>query len=319
MDAKTPARGFLYGGLASCLAESMTMPLDVLKVRMQLQGEQKKQIYGSTWQALVQIKKKEGASAFFKGIKPAVLRQGSYGTLRIGLYAPMKTQFGVVDHCDGMLWRKVCAGMLAGSVAAFVCTPFDVIKVRMQADGMRLDAPPSYRGVSHAFSSICEFEGVRGLYTGVAPTTIRAAVVAGSELVSYDEIKLRILRASRAQLSSSETNPYHSLQLLNFHEDGFSLHLVSALAAGLLATIASSPFDVVKSRIMSQPLNPVTGQGLWYKGMTDCWLKSFRSEGVFFMWSGFWPNYFNKGPTVALFFILYERLNIVGDWMLDGP
>ena len=41
--------------------------------------------------------------------------------------------------------------------------------------------------------------------------------------------------------------------------------------------MASSPFDVVKSRVMGQPLNP-DGTGKLYSGMVDCFIKSSASE-----------------------------------------
>ena len=36
--------------------------------------------------------------------------------------------------------------------------------------------------------------------------------------------------------------------------------------------MASSPFDVVKSRVMGQPLHP-DGTGKLYSGMVDCFIK----------------------------------------------
>jgi hypothetical protein len=339
------------------------MPLDVLKVRMQLQGEQGKRQYRSLRSAAVEIARSEGVAAFFKGLRPALLRQATYGTLRIGFYAPAKRAMGAPSDEEILLSdarlggdglrRKLAAGMLSGSLAAFVCNPTDLIKVRMQADGMRARGPsaavsPSYRGVWHAAAEIVRREGWLGLYTGVGPTTYRAAVVAAAELVSYDEVKLHFMmraippssealggstgslgtngahvrasgRTADARATGTMENTawrtafFRAYGLLGFHNDGVALHAVSGLVSGLMATVASSPFDVIKSRVMSQPLCPNTGRGLWYSGMVDCWVKCVRREGAFFMWRGFFPNYLNKGPTVVLFFLLYEQVRLFGD------
>lgn len=358
MDAKTPFRGFVYGGLASCLAESCMMPLDVLKVRMQLQGEQGQRVYRHVGDAAIKIGRTEGWSAFFKGLKPAILRQATYGSLRVGLYGPTKQMLGVSsnevhlrrrvsnsgtvqDSTETNVFRKVLAGILSGSLAAFICNPTDLIKVRMQADGMRSSSTgstiPSYRGVFHAASTILRKEGLRGVYTGVGPTTTRAAVVAAAELVTYDEVKLYFLRKSllpetenlienislrrekRKYITSDGVvlGPireflYKTYGTLGLHQDGTPLHIASGLVAGLTATAACSPFDVIKSRVMSQPLNK-QGRGLWYSSMFDCWAKCLKTEGIVFMWRGFWPSYLSKGPTVVLFFILYEKIRILGD------
>ena len=132
MDASTVTRGYIYGGVASCLSEAVMHPMDVVKVRMQLQGEHNVVIcllfvcfasffspscldyqtiepsslltyhlqrqYKNTFHAFSRIWKTEGPIALYKGFKPAVLRQATYGTFRIGLYAPMKRFFGVHDE-----------------------------------------------------------------------------------------------------------------------------------------------------------------------------------------------------------------------------
>jgi hypothetical protein len=46
------------------------------------------------------------------------------------------------------------------------------------------------------------------------------------------------------------------------------------VASGFFCAITSSPFDVVKSRVMGQPVGP-NGKGLYYSGMIDCFVKVF--------------------------------------------
>lgn len=305
MDAKTPLRSVLYGGCASILAEVATIPVDVLKVRMQLQGESgHERQYKNTLDAVLKISRQEGPMAFTKGLGPAVLRQMTYGSLRFGFYATFKEALGVVKNStEPALLRKLAAAGMSGGTSAFMCNPLDLIKVRMQADGMRSSGlhrteGPRYRGVLSATVSIVRKEGFLGLYTGVAPTTARATVVAAAEIASYDEIKCAFLRQG-------------------FIAEGMKLHFATAMLSGFLATAASSPFDVVRARIMSQPLDK-SGVGLWYRGTIDCFAQSYQVEGVRFAWQGFWPNYMCKGPTVVLLFLLYEQIQRHGDRFLDG-
>lgn len=311
MDTKTPLRGILYGGSASCIAEALTIPVDVLKVRMQLQGGSGAQrLYHSSADAVAKIARDEGLLAFTKGIKPAVLRQMTYGSLRFGLYPRFKEAFGVVrQSMDSQLFRKLGAAAVSGACAAFVCSPLDLIKVRMQADGMRCGCmqadgmrpsveAPRYRGVHHVAATVLRQQGVLGLWTGVMPTTYRAAVVAAAEIGSYDEVKSALLRHGLAR-------------------EGVKLHFATAMCSGFIATAASSPFDVVKARVMSQPRAP-SGAGMLYSGPWDCFAKSFQAEGLRFAYRGFWPNYMCKGPTVVLLFLIYEQVQALGDRWLDG-
>lgn len=294
-------RGFVYGGLASAVAEAVTMPIDVLKVRMQLQGEGgSARQYRNTADAAVKILRSEGSLAFWKGLKPAVLRQLTYGSLRFGLYAHCRELYGVpVNSMQAVPVRKALAAMTAGGVSAFICTPIDLVKVRMQAEGMPGHAPlPRYRGIGDAFKSVVRQEGLLGLYKGVGPTTLRAAAVAAAEMASYDEVKLLILRRK-------------------WFADGVPLHLATGVLSGLIASVVSSPFDVVKSRLMSQPFDQ-RGVGLHYAGMLDCFAKSWQAEGFRFAFKGFLPICMNKCPTVVLLFVLYEQVKKHGDRWLDS-
>eukprot|EP00472_Partenskyella_glossopodia_P008895 CAMPEP_0197526566 /NCGR_PEP_ID=MMETSP1318-20131121/18247_1 /TAXON_ID=552666 /ORGANISM="Partenskyella glossopodia, Strain RCC365" /LENGTH=274 /DNA_ID=CAMNT_0043080779 /DNA_START=5 /DNA_END=829 /DNA_ORIENTATION=- len=274
------------------------MPLDVIKVRMQIQGTGGLTVFATSYQAAAHLWTNEGLLAFWTGTSPAILRQATYGTLRVGLYVRAKSAFGVEENSiEPFPLRKMLAGIVSGSFAAAMCNPTDLIKVRMQSSRLPGSSIPHYQNVFHAASSIVKEGGWIGLYRGVGPTTGRAAVVAAAELGSYDEIKM-FLRRRGAQ-------------------EGVPLHLGTAALAGLCATAASSPFDVVKSRVMSQPVN-ARGEGIRYSGMIDCIQKSFRNEGIRFMWRGFFANYLNKGPTVVLFFALYEQVQYRLDLLLDG-
>lgn len=48
---------------------------------------------------------------------------------------------------------------------------------------------PRYRSIFSAFSEIYRAEGLSGLYRGVSPTTIRAALVTAGQLSTYDHTK----------------------------------------------------------------------------------------------------------------------------------
>eukprot|EP00928_Gymnodinium_smaydae_P099560 TRINITY_DN9538_c0_g2_i1.p1 TRINITY_DN9538_c0_g2~~TRINITY_DN9538_c0_g2_i1.p1 ORF type:complete len:295 (-),score=26.23 TRINITY_DN9538_c0_g2_i1:193-1077(-) len=278
MNAKHPFRSVIYGGLASAAADAATTPFDVLKVRMQLQGEVGSQReYRNALDAVVKIARSEGPLAFFKGVQPTVVRQLSYGSLRFGLYAEFKSLFGVpLDSSQASPLRKSFAGMASGGLAAVVCNPIDLIKVRMQADGMRpiQSAPPSYTGIVDAARSIVRHEGALGLYKGVVPTGVRASVVCAAEIAGYDEIKCVVMRQG-------------------WMSEGIFLHFSVAMLSGLLSSAVSSPFDVVKSRVMSQTFN-ASGEGTRYSGMLDCFRKSIQAEGWSFAWKGFLPCYLSR-------------------------
>ena len=45
---------------------------------------------------------------------PSLMREGSYSTIRLGAYEPLKVYFGATDPAHTPLWKKICAGAISG-------------------------------------------------------------------------------------------------------------------------------------------------------------------------------------------------------------
>ena len=100
----------------------------------------------------------EGALAFYKGICPAVMREASYASLRIGLYSPIKSVIGA-DQPDASSLRRFAAGALAGLIGCFAGNPFDMLKTRMMAyEGTEA------RGLGTFAKEIFQHNGIPGFY-----------------------------------------------------------------------------------------------------------------------------------------------------------
>lgn len=99
------AAEYIIGGVSSMVAEVTTLPFDVIKVRMQLD---KGLTFYETCRNLI---KEGGISALFIGLQPALLRQVFYGTIRYGLYPPVKKYLsgGHFDY-DNLVLNHLLAG-----------------------------------------------------------------------------------------------------------------------------------------------------------------------------------------------------------------
>jgi len=243
----------------------------------------------------VRIFKFEGITALYSGLTPAILRQFFYGGLRTGLYEPLKELLNgfqketVKDKVA--FYKKVVAGALAGAISAGVCTPTDVIKIRMQAGS---SFRKRYDTTFEAIMTIIREEGIRGLYKGTMPTSQRAAVIACTELSIYDESKLWIHKKG-------------------WIRDGFPTHLVASLLCGLVATFLASPIDFIKTNLQAQPIDPRTGKGVYYSSSFDCLIKTVKNEGILALWRGVWPHYLRRGPHLVVTFGVLEQLRYYGD------
>ncbi|KAN0014479.1 hypothetical protein ACTFIU_000797 [Dictyostelium citrinum] len=278
---------FLFGGLSCMGAAVVSNPVDVLKTRFQIHGEGIDSKSLGLVNGTIKIIKNEGISAMYKGLSPSLLREATYSTLRMGGYDVIKNYF-IDSNGKTNLLSKVTSGAVSGALGACITSPTDLIKVRMQASSKGV----KYESISSAFKEIIAREGIKGLWKGVGPTTQRAALLTASQIPSYDHIKHMILDHGIIKV------------------DGLQVHIVSSIFAGLIASITTSPVDLVKTRIMNQPFDS-NGVGLIYKSSFDCFKKTFQNEGISGLYKGFLPNWFRIGPHTIVTFILYEYLRKV--------
>ncbi|CAH8337269.1 unnamed protein product [Eruca vesicaria subsp. sativa] len=305
-------KGFAEGGIASIVAGCSTHPLDLIKVRMQLQGESapvqtnlRPALAFQTSSSLhapppprvgiigigSRIIRQEGTRALFSGVSATVLRQTLYSTTRMGLYDILKTKWTDPETKSIPLTRKLAAGFIAGGIGAAVGNPADVAMVRMQADGrLPLADRRNYKSVLDAIAQMVRGEGVTSLWRGSSMTINRAMLVTASQLATYDSVKETILENGLLR-------------------DGLGTHVTSSFAAGFVASVASNPVDVIKTRVMNMKV--VAGKEPPYKGAVDCALKTVRAEGIMALYKGFWPTVSRQAPFTVILFVTLEQVKKV--------
>lgn len=309
-------KGFVEGGVASIVAGCSTHPLDLIKVRMQLQGESAPAVQ-TLRPALafhttaahtghihiptppppprvgpisvgVRIVQQEGVAALFSGVSATVLRQTLYSTTRMGLYDMMKQKWSDPKTNSMPLTKKIGAGLIAGGIGAAVGNPADVAMVRMQADG-RLPAAQrrNYKSVVDAITQMTKNEGITSLWRGSSLTVNRAMLVTASQLASYDQFKETLLEKK-------------------IMKDGLGTHVTASFAAGFVAAVASNPVDVLKTRMMNMKVEP--GMAPPYAGALDCAMKTIKAEGPMALYKGFIPTISRQGPFTVVLFVTLEQV-----------
>lgn len=283
-------------GLSNMCGAFVTNPVNVAKVRMQLDGalsSSQERVYGTFLSSIWRIGRNEGLTGLWRGTAAALLREASYSSIRMGLYEPFKLVLGGDDPAHTPLWIKVTAGATAGIIGSAVANPTDVVMVRMQARSLKAPlggAHPewNYRGPLQAFASIARTEGIYGLYRGLGPTVQRAALLNAAQAPSYDHAK-------------------HALLNLGILEEGVLCHLISSTIAGLAVAVVASPVDLIRTRIMQQAVHP-NGQGVLYSSTLDCFLKTLHLEGPSGLYKGFIPVWMRIAPHTIVTFFVFEQL-----------
>lgn len=83
--------------------------------------------------------------------------------------------------------------------------------------------------------------------------------------------------------------------------------LGASATAGFTAALFSLPFDLIKSRLMAQKPDPLTGE-MPYKGVVDCTMKIARTEGLRGFFSGFSAYYGRCAPHAMIILLSIESI-----------
>ncbi|KAJ5776659.1 uncharacterized protein N7511_001670 [Penicillium nucicola] len=266
-----------FGGSASCMAVLVSHPLDLLKVRMQMEPGGVK---AGTFASCARIVREEGLLALYNGLSAGFMRQLTYGSVRIGLYETLKDE----ARANSIPVSPPVLGLLAG-ISGFVGAIFgnasDIGNIRMQNDG---SLPPhlrrNYRHVFDAWGQIRRLEGWRAFGQGLWPNAFRCGLMTSCQLASYDSFR---------ELLSKTTG-------IDGNNPG--LQVSASFLAALVATTLCSPIDVIKTQLMGSSEK----QGVWQviKGLT-------ATEGARWIFRGWAPSFVRLGPQTVATLVMLEQ------------
>jgi hypothetical protein len=280
---------FVIGGLSGMGASAATHPIDLLKVRMQLAGESpsgdptapKVKRVGMIRSGIT-IASNEGLRALYKGLSASLLRQATYTTTRFGLYDYFRENITKGQSAFPFHQKLICS-MAAGAGGALVGSPADVVMVRMQADGrLPVEQRRAYKNVFDGLYRMVREEGLLSMFNGCGPNVVRGLIMTAGQLASYDQAKQMMIQSG-------------------VFDDNITTHFGASLFAALVACTFTSPVDVVKTRVMNS-------KGA-YSGTIDCFVKTFKNEGIWAFYKGYIPYFLRLGPHTILTFVFVEQLN----------
>lgn len=156
----------------------------------------------------------------------------------------------------------------------------------MQADSTLPEAERrNYKNVFDAFRRVISEEGATSLWSGAAPTILRAMALNVAMLVTYDEAKERLTKSF---------GKGHDKAIL------FSASMLSACAT----STASLPFDNIKTKL--QKMKRLPDGTIPYSGFIDCAMKTAAREGITGFWAGLPTYYFRVGPHAIITLLAAE-------------
>ncbi|XP_070812363.1 solute carrier family 25 member 34 [Pituophis catenifer annectens] len=301
----SPPVDFVLGAAACCMACVFTNPLEVVKTRLQLQGELRSRgsyprHYRGVLQAMVAVSQADGLRGLQKGLAAGLLYQGLMNGVRFGSYSHAE-DIGLTQHPGGTL----AAGAVAGALGAFVGSPAYLVKTHLQAQSAAAVAvghQHNHKSISGAFEAIYKRQGLLGLWRGVSGAVPRVTVGSSVQLATFASAREWVARQQW------------------FKEGSWMVALAGGMISSVAVAVAMTPFDVVSTRLYNQPVDEA-GRGKHYRGFFDCVVRVSGKEGVLALYKGFGPVYLRLGPHTVLSLLFWDELRriTIGSRPPDDP
>ncbi|BFZ22432.1 hypothetical protein BsWGS_25470 [Bradybaena similaris] len=167
------------GGTAGASQVVFTNPLEIVKIRLQVAGE----LGGTAKVSAISVIRDLGFFGLYKGSKACFLRDIPFSAIYFPAYAHAKKLMADENgyNSPGTL---LLSATLAGMPAAFIPTPADVIKTRLQVAARK--GQTTYTGVIDCARKIMHEEGFGAFWKGGPARVFRSSPQFGVTLLTYE-------------------------------------------------------------------------------------------------------------------------------------
>lgn len=292
-------RPFLFAGVSTMAAAACVQPIDCLKVRIQIFGEEAglrgEKPDRNPLRAARYLWRTEGIKAFYRGLGSGQLRQAVYGTSRLGVYKYLAERQQRINIAEGRpdssisFSQKIIYSLISGFCGSVLGNPIDLSMVRFQSNmTLPIEYRRNYRHVFHAIYTIGKEEGVPVLWRG------------------FTAFALRVMAATCAQIIAFEETKTFTNRLRGIEKDDFLSRVYGVLVGGVSVTAACLPFDNIKMKM--QKMVTADGKAL-YSSVFDCMVKTIQREGILGPWIGFSSFYLYAAPHTMISFMIMDYLH----------
>ncbi|KAJ3340118.1 hypothetical protein HDU93_007343 [Gonapodya sp. JEL0774] len=230
-----------------------------------------------------------GIRGLWRGLGPNLVGVIPARSIYFGVYGTSKATLAELNGREES-WVHMLSAAVAGATSATITSPIWLVKTRMQlqSGGQRL-----YRNSFHCFQTVVRNEGIRGLYKGTSASYLGISE-STIQFVVYEWLKK--LYRDRRRRESRAASTFSSLQ------DWVDSFVVAATAK-LLASAATYPHEVVRTRMREQPPD---GTHSKYKGLVQTFKTVYREESFRGLYGGMSTHLIRVVPNAAIMFTFYE-------------
>ncbi|KAM0260493.1 hypothetical protein ACHAQJ_002726 [Trichoderma viride] len=295
------------GAIAGLFSRFIIAPLDVVKIRLQLQPYslsdplaplREAPAYRGTVYTIKHILRHEGLTGLWKGNVPAELLYVCYSAVQFTTYrsATVLLQTALPQRLPDSVETFV-AGAVSGAAATGVTYPLDLLRTRFAAQGRHR----IYTSLRSAVWDIKRDEGFRGFFRGLGPALAQIIPFMGIFFASYEGLRLR---------------------LGHLHLPWGSDDATAGMVASVIAKTAIFPLDLVRKRIQVQ--GPTRSKYVYndipvYTSAGRALQMIYQREGLRGLYKGLPISLVKAAPASAITLWTYERsLRLLMSFDKDG-
>ena len=130
--------------------------------------------------------------SFYRGALPTLIGIVPYAGLSFFTFETLKRLYLDREQASPPVVLRLAFGAVAGLVGQTSSYPLDIVRRRMQTEGLVKGSHFSYRSISSSLQHIWRTEGLRGLFKGVSMNWIKGPLVVTISFNMY-EFTLRII------------------------------------------------------------------------------------------------------------------------------
>ncbi|KAK3325605.1 mitochondrial carrier domain-containing protein [Apodospora peruviana] len=279
-------KGFVAGVFSGIAKLSVGHPFDTIKVRLQTTNASH---FSGPLACVTATLRNEGVRGLYKGATPPLVGWMFMDSVMLGsltVYRRLLHQNLFPSRESLPSYGHGLAGILAGATVSFIAAPVEHVKARLQIQYASNKAERLYKGPIDCLSKIYRHHGVAGIYHGLSATLLFRSFFF-FWWGSYDVLS-RWMRDNTAM----------SAPAVNFWAGGLSAQVF---------WLTSYPSDVVKQRIMTDPLGGGLGDGTRkFLRWKDAAVAVYRESGPRGYWRGFLPCFMRAFPANAMALLAFE-------------
>lgn len=247
-----------------------------------------------TFQGLSKIARNEGIMTLYRGLSVTLLMAVPSNIVYFSGYEYLRDNSPMTSY---RFLNPLLCGSLARILAATVVSPLELIKTRLQSmpTASSTSKEIMVKVLKNAYAEVHQ-RGIKSIFTGLELTLWRDVPFSGIYWACYEFISSHLKASRHHEKSSAESKIFFT-------------SFVSGSLSGIVAALATNPFDVGKTRMQisheqqktSLIKSPNTRQPI-YKFLYEI----LRNEGASALYVGVVPRCLKIAPSCAIMISTYE-------------